>query len=90
VTKAVVSDIVQLMRSSETSIASTLKSYFANRESAGRADHAYATRYVAFVDILGFLGIVNKSGDSEQMVEELANVLTSMGERNTELERTLG
>jgi hypothetical protein len=34
----------------------------------------YATRYVAFVDILGFRGIVNKSRDSEQMVEELANV----------------
>lgn len=51
---------------------------------------SYATRYVAFVDILGFREIITKSRTSDKMVEELAKALKSMGDRNTDLERSLG
>ena len=50
----------------------------------------YASRYVAFVDILGFQEIINKSRNSAKLVDELATVLKAMGERNTALEQALG
>jgi hypothetical protein len=50
----------------------------------------YASRYVAFVDILGFREIVNKSRDNAKLVDELAIVLKAIGERNAALEQSSG
>jgi hypothetical protein len=50
----------------------------------------YTSRYVAFVDILGFRKIINKSRNNAKFADELAAVLKAIGERNSELERVLG
>jgi hypothetical protein len=44
---------------------------------------SYTERYVAFIDILGFKGLIRRSMDSEQMVKALAESLNSMGKRET-------
>lgn len=50
----------------------------------------YTERYVAFVDILGFKETIRKSEHSARMVEGLVEALTSMGDRNANLEKVLG
>jgi hypothetical protein len=50
----------------------------------------YASRYAAFVDILGFREIINKSSNNAKLVDELAIVLKSMEDRNAALEQVLG
>jgi len=57
---------------------------------AGEAIMSYAERYVAFVDILGFKEIIRQSEHGGRMFEALVKSLTSMGDRNKDLESVLG
>jgi hypothetical protein len=50
----------------------------------------YTSRYAAFVDIIGFREIINKSRNNARLADELAIVLKAIGERNTALEQVLG